>query len=123
MVVHSEDGMDEISIGAATKVAELKNGAIKTYTIFPEDFDMRRDDLKHLVVDSAEQSLGMIKLVFEGHTGPARVIVALNAGAAIYVAGLAESHEAGVKKAQQVIDSGAAMNKLNELVTLTRSFK
>jgi len=123
MVVHSEDGMDEISIGAATKVAELKDGKIKTYTIFPEDFAMRRDDIKHLVVDGAEQSLGMIKLVFEGHTGPARDIVALNAGAAIYVAGLADSHEAGVKKAQEVIDSGAAMSKLDELVKLTNSFK
>lgn len=123
MVVHSEDGMDEISIGAATKVAELKDGTIKTYSIFPEDFAMRRDDIKHLVVDGAEQSLGMIKLVFEGHTGPARDIIALNAGAAIYVAGLADSHKAGVAKAQQVIDSGAAMDKLNQLVEVTNSFK
>jgi len=123
MVVHSEDGMDEISIGAATKVAELKDGKVTTYTISPEDFDMRRDDIKHLVVDGAEQSLGMINLIFEGHTGPARDIVLLNAGAAIYVAGLADSHKAGIEKAQEVIDSGAAMQKLNDLVELTSSFK
>ena len=123
MVVHSEDGMDEISIGAATRVAELKGGEINTYTISPEDFGMRRDDIKHLVVDGAEQSLGMIKLIFEGHTGPARDIVALNAGAAIYVAGLADSHQAGIEKAQEVIDSGAALQKMNDLVELTNSFK
>lgn len=123
MVVHSEDGMDEISIGAATKVAELKDGEIKTYTISPDDFAMRKDDIKHLVVDGAEQSLGMIKLIFEGHTGPARDIVLLNAGAAIYVAGLSESHKAGIEKAAEVIDSGAALKKLNDLATLTNSFK
>jgi anthranilate phosphoribosyltransferase len=123
MVVHSEDGMDEISIGAATKVAELKQGKITSYSISPEDFGMRRDDIRHLVVDGAEQSLGMIKLVFEGHTGPARDIIALNAGAAIYVAGLAESHMAGVSRAQEVIDSGAALEKLNALASLTSSFK
>jgi len=123
MVVHSEDGMDEISIGAATKVAELKDGNITTYTISPEDFDMRRDDINHLVVDGSKQSLGMIQLIFEGHTGPARDIVALNAGAAIYVAGLADSHKAGITKALEVIDSGEALKKMNELVTLTSSMK
>ena len=65
----------------------------------------------------------MIKLIFEGHTGPARDIVLLNAGAAIYVAGLADSHQAGIDKAAEVIYSGAAMQKLNELAKLTSSFK
>lgn len=123
MVVHSEDGMDEISIGAPTHVAELKNGQIKSYTIQPEDFDMQRANIKLLAVDGPQQSLGMIKLIFEGHTGPARDIVLLNAGAAIYVAGLADSHQAGIDKAAEVIDSGAAMQKLNELAKLTSSFK
>jgi len=122
MVVHSEDGMDEISIGSATKVAELKDGEIKTYTISPDDFDMRTSDIKQLAVDGAEQSLGMISLIFDGHTGPARDIVLLNAGAAIYVAGLADSHAAGIEKAKQVLDSGAAKQKLQELVALTSSF-
>ena len=123
MVVHSEDGMDEISIGSATKVAELKDGDIKSYTISPEDFDMRKADIKQLAVDGAEQSLGMISLIFDGHTGPARDIVLLNAGAAIYVAGLADSHAAGIEKAKQVVDSGAAKQKFNDLVELTSSFK
>lgn len=122
MVVHSEDGMDEISVGASTKVAELRDGRITSYIIQPEDFDMRRHDIKELVVDSAEQSLAMIKLVFEGHTGPARDIVLLNAGAAIYCAGLADNHEAGIHKAEEVIDSGAAMEKLNQLVKISNSF-
>ena len=123
MVVHSEDGMDEISIGASTHVAELKDGSIKTYTVKPEDFGFVKRNIKELVVDSAQQSLGIIKLVFEGHTGPARDIVVLNAGAAIYVAGLAGSHKAGVEKAQAIIDSGAAMQKLNQLVEVSNGFK
>jgi len=123
MVVHSEDGMDEISIGSPTKVAELKDGNIKIYTISPEDFGMKRADIKQLVVDGAQQSLGMISLIFDGHTGPARDIVLLNAGAAIYVAGLTDSHAAGIEKAIEVIDSGAAKKKLSELVSLTNSFK
>ncbi|VAW94877.1 Anthranilate phosphoribosyltransferase [hydrothermal vent metagenome] len=122
MVVHSDDGMDEISIGSATKVAELKDGDIKTYSISPADFDMRTADIQQLAVDGAEQSLGMISLIFGGHTGPARDIVLLNAGAAIYVAGLADSHAAGIEKAKQVLDSGAAKQKLQELVALTSSF-
>jgi anthranilate phosphoribosyltransferase len=123
MVVHSEDGMDEISIGAATQVAELKDGKIKTYKIQPEDFGLDKHNIKELVVDSAQQSLGIIKLVFEGHTGPARDIVALNAGAALYVAGLAETHKAGVEKAQDIIDSGAAMHKLTQLAEVSQGFK
>lgn len=123
MVVHSEDGMDEISVGAKTNVAELKDGKVSTYSIQPEDFDMVRHDIRELVVDSAEQSLAMIKLVFEGHQGPARDIVLLNAGAAVYCAGLADSHTAGIAKAAEAIDSGAAMEKLNALVSLSSSFK
>ena len=122
MVVHSDDGMDEISVGASTKVAELKEGKVTTYIIQPEDFDMIRHDIKELVVDSAEQSLAMIKLVFEGHQGPARDIVLLNAGAAIYCAGLADSHKDGIEKAAQAIDSGKAMEKLTQLAAVSNSF-
>lgn len=122
MVVHSYDGMDEISIGAVTQVAELREGQISTFTIQPEDFGLHKGNIKELVVTDAQQSLGMIKLVFEGHQGPARDIVALNAGAAIYVAGLADSHQAGVSKAQEIIDSGAAQKKLDELVAVSKSF-
>jgi anthranilate phosphoribosyltransferase len=123
MVVHSEDGMDEISIGAPTRVAELKAGNIETYTINPENFELRRANIKELVVEDAEQSLGMIKLLLDGHTGPARDIVLLNAGAAIYVAGLADSMSHGVNKAAQVIDSGEAKARLESLIEVTNSFK
>jgi len=123
MVVHSDDGMDEISIGAPTQVTELRDGKISSYTIQPEDFGLERHNIKELVVESAQQSLGMIKLVFEGHAGPARNIVVLNAGAALYVAGLADSHKAGIEKAQQVIDAGTAMHKLNELTEFSNGFK
>lgn len=123
MVVHSEDGMDEISIAAPTEVAELHHGGVKTYTIKPEDFGLERGNLKELIVDSPQQSFGMIKLILEGHQGPARDIVVLNAAAALYVAGLAKDLTHGIQKAQEVIDSGAAMQKLNELVKLSQSFK
>ncbi len=122
MVVHSEDGMDEISISAPTHVAELKNGKVTQFVIKPEDFDFARGNLKELMVDSAIQSLGMMRLVFDGHTGPARDIVVLNAGAAIYVAGLAKDIATGVQQAQAAIDSGAAAKKLNALVKLSQSF-
>ncbi|MEJ2362289.1 MAG: anthranilate phosphoribosyltransferase [Gammaproteobacteria bacterium] len=122
MVVHSDDGMDEISIGAATQVAELQDGKVRTYQIAPEDFGLERNNIKELVVNDAQQSLGMIKLVFEGHSGPARDIVALNAGAALYVAGLADSLNAGVDRAQQVIDSGEAMHRLTQLAEVSNGF-
>jgi len=122
MVVHSEDGMDEISIGAPTFVAELKNGHIDCYTIQPEDFGLARTDISALAVDGAEQSLAMVNGVLAGEKGPARDIVLLNAGAAIYVAGLAENLAAGIARAMEAIDSGAAAAKLEALVKLSNSF-
>lgn len=122
MVVHSDDGMDEISIGDTTQVSELRDGKITNYSIAPEDFGFEKGSIQELVVDGAEQSLGIIKLVFEGHSGPARNIVALNAGAALYVAGLTDSLAAGVEKAQDVIDSGEAMYKLNQLAEVSNGF-
>ena len=116
LVVHSQDGMDEISVGAPTFVAELNNEKIETYTIEPEDFGIERSDIAELGVDSAEESLAMIKTVFEGKKGPARDIVQLNAGAAIYAAGLTATLADGIAKAGEVIDSGVAMEKLNALV-------
>ncbi len=121
LVVHADDGLDEISIGADTAVAELKDGKISSYTIAPEQFGMKRGDLAMLAVDDAQQSLKMIQGVFANHPGPARDIVALNAGAAIYVAGIADSLVAGVRKAQEVLKNGAAQTKLDALVQLTKS--
>jgi anthranilate phosphoribosyltransferase len=119
MVVHAEDGMDEISIGAPTFVAELKNGEVTTYTIQPEDFGMTRHDISLLKVEDANQSLAVIKDVLANKEGPAHDIVVLNSGAALYVAGLADSLKAGVEKAGEIIASGAANLKLDELVAVT----
>ncbi len=122
MVVHSDDGMDEISIAAATQVSELKDGSITNYKINPEDFGMSKSDLKSIVVDGAQQSLEIIKSVFNGEQSAARDIVLLNSGAAIYVAGLSDSLKAGIEKAKCVIDDGSAMNKLNKLAEFSQSF-
>ncbi len=116
MVVHSKDGMDEISIGDETKVAELKDGKVTCYTITPEQFGLQRTTISELAVNGAEESLAMIKKVFANEPGPARDIVCFNAGAAIYVAGLADSLQAGINRAEEVIASGAAQQKLDALV-------
>jgi anthranilate phosphoribosyltransferase len=121
MVVHAEDGMDEISIASPTYVAELKNGEITEYTIQPEDFDLQRSELATLQVDSATESLAIIHTVFNNTAGAARDIVALNAGAAIYVAGLANSHQAGINIALSVIADGSAMAKLDALKIKTNT--
>jgi anthranilate phosphoribosyltransferase len=121
LVVHSEDGMDEISIGAPTYVAELKNNEVTTYTIKPEDFGMSTADVSVLKVENAAQSLDVIKMVLGNQPGPARDIVALNAGASLYVAGLVDTLAAGVEKANEVIASGAALGKLDALVEATVS--
>jgi len=121
LVVHSEDGMDEISIGAPTFVAELKDDVVTSYTIQPEDFGLERADLASLKVEDAAQSLTVVKGVLENQPGPARDIVILNAGASLYVAGLADSLAAGVKKAAEVLASGAARTKLDELVKVSNA--
>ncbi len=121
MVVHAADGMDEISIASPTYVAELKDGEISEYTIQPEDFGLQTQAIDSLVVDSAKESLGIVLDVFNNSAGAARDIVALNAGAAIYVAGLANSHQEGVKRALEVIANGGATAKLNALKEMTNS--
>lgn len=120
MVVHSAEGMDEISISAATHVAELKDGKITCYDIEPEQFGCKRQDLATIKADGPEQSLALIQQVLAGTPGPAHDIVALNAGAAIYVAGLADSHLQGVQQAQQLLADGKARAVLNELITFTQ---
>lgn len=122
LVVHAEDGMDEISIGSATYIAEMQQGQVTRYQVEPEQFGLQRADVAQLAVDGAEQSLVIVRNVLDGQAGAAQDIVALNAGAAIYVADLATSLADGVKKAQAVIQSGAARKKLDALVELTQSF-
>lgn len=119
LVVSSEDGMDEISISAPTLVAELKNGEVNSYTIQPEDFGMQRAELATIRAADAEHSLAIIKDVLANQSGAAKDIVCLNAGAAIYVAGLAGSLAEGVKRAAEVIAKGRAAEKLQQLVTKT----
>ncbi len=119
MVVHAEDGLDEISIAAPTFVAELKNGEISEYTIKPEDFDLNTQSLDSIRVEDANESLAILQAVLDNKEGAARDIVALNAGAAIYVAGLVDSHQAGVDKALEVIASGIASQKLKDLIAKT----
>jgi anthranilate phosphoribosyltransferase len=123
MVVNAEDGMDEISIASPTHVAELKDGAITRYVITPEEFGIMRADVASLVVTSPKQSLSLLCAVLDDTPGPATDIVALNAGAAIYVAGIEPTLEQGVRKAQAVIASGAAREKLAALINFTQNFK
>jgi anthranilate phosphoribosyltransferase len=123
MVVHSRDGLDEISTGDKTEVAELKDGAVRRFSIRPEDFGIQRAAVDAIKVEDASGSLKIIRSVLEDHAGPARDIVVLNAGAAIYVAGLAESHEEGVKKADEAIAGGEALRRLERLVVLTQGFE
>ncbi len=122
LVVHAEDGMDEISIGAPTRVAELRDGRIETYTLTPEQFDLPRASLAELQVRSAEESLAIIRRVLDDEPGPARDIVLLNAGAALYAADLADSLDAGLRLADTQIATGAAREKLEQLVAVSNGF-
>jgi anthranilate phosphoribosyltransferase len=119
LVVNAEDGLDEISIGAPTYVAELKDGQVSTYTITPEEFGLERSPLDGIRIHDAAESLAMMRSVLDNQPGPARDIVALNAGAAIYVAGLAGSLKQGVELALAAIASGEAQHRLEALVDYT----
>lgn len=120
LVVHSRDGLDEISIGAPTWVAELQGGQVRSYTVQPEDFGIPRQSIDVLRATSVEQSLELIRHALSGRPGPAGDIVAMNAGAAIYAAGVSETLVTGVNKAREMLVSGAARRKLEELVEATR---
>lgn len=122
LIVNAEDGLDEISIASASNIAELKNGIISTYQITPEQFGLQRASLKSLSVDSAQSSLVMVKSVLNNQAGAAKDIVILNAGAAIYAANLVDTFEAGIDKAKQVIESGAAFEKMELLIKYSKEF-
>ena len=116
LVVHGTDGMDEISFTGDTFVAELKNGQVTEYVLNPAQFGLATHQLKEIQIKDAAESKAMILDVLNGKKGAARDIVLMNAGAAIYVSGQAESLQAGIDKATAVIDSGAALEKLNQLI-------
>lgn len=126
MVVGAKDGLDEISLATSTTVAELKDGEITVYEMMPEDAGVESQTLIGLDVDSPEQSLELIKAALSGEEThdrsviKARDMIALNAGAAIYTAGLASNYPNGVSRAQKVIQNGSALTKLNSLAAYTQ---
>jgi len=127
LVVHSEDGLDEISLATSTHVAELKNGTITEYSIHPEDFDIQTQSLDGLEVANAEESLSLIKTALgKNHneiSEKARDLIALNAGAAIYAADLADTLKEGIQRAADAIGSGLALAKIFELASFNSMFK
>ena len=120
LVVHSDDGMDELSICAPSTVSELRDGQVETYTIEPEQFGLRRAQLSELVVQGPDQSLLKIDRILNGDQGASRDIVVLNAAAGIYVAGLATSLQEGVEAAQSAIDSGKALAAKESYIKATQ---
>lgn len=122
LIVAAEDGLDEISIAAATQVGELKDGVISHYTVTPEDFGIQRQaTIDMLRIDSAAASLALLKQALTYSHQAAGDIVALNAGAAIYAAGITSTLAAGVAQARAVLGSGAALAKLDALVKFSQS--
>lgn len=120
MVVHGTDGMDEISFSGNTYIAELKDGKVNEYILNPEQFGFALHDLKTIQVLDVRQASDMLRSVLAGEKSPARDIVLMNAGAAIYVAGLADNMRHGIEQAGRMLDSGAAQVKLEQLVSLSQ---
>ena len=120
LVVHSEDGLDEISISAPTYVAELKDGSVEEYQIGPEDFGLTPSPLSELVINDSNESLAMVRRALSSEHAGASNMVALNAGAAIYASGKTHSLKAGVDMAQDAIGSGLAGEKLKDFAAFTR---
>lgn len=119
LVVHSHDGLDEISLAEATEVAELVEGTVRRYRIEPEDFGIARQPLDELIVDGPEQSVARVRAALGGDAGPVADMIALNAGAAIYAADLAESLSDGVAMARRLLADGRGLEKLEQLVEMT----
>lgn len=121
MVVHGLEGLDEISLCGPTRVAELRDGAIKEYTVRPEQFGLRPCGIEELHGGNPQESAAIVRAVLDGKKGPARDVVLLNSGAALYVSGVAASIAEGIGLAAESIDSGSARRKLAELVALTNA--
>ncbi len=123
LVVHSEDGLDEISIAAPTTVCEFRDGTLSDYEFSPEDHGVERQALDLIRVDDASGSLTLIREALGGTAGPAYDMVALNAGATIYVADLADSLDTGIERAREVLDSGSGLARLEEMVAYSQRFE
>jgi anthranilate phosphoribosyltransferase len=123
MVVYGLEGLDEISISGETMVGELRNGEIHEYTVHPQQFGVELYDRRAIQVNTVEESRQMIQAVLENQPGPALNIVLLNAGAAIYVSGVAETLQAGIDRARRVIAKGDARKKLDEFIAFTQRVK
>ncbi|MFC5496325.1 anthranilate phosphoribosyltransferase [Caenimonas terrae] len=121
VVVYGRDGMDEVSLGAATMVGELKNGEIKEYEIHPEDFGMAMASNRALKVETPEQSRAMLLAVLDNQPGAPRDIAILNAGVALYAANVAPTMKEGIALARTAVESGAAKARLEQLVALSNS--
>ncbi len=121
LVVYGRDGLDEISLGATTRVGELRDGKVREYDIEPEDFGLTMASSRNLKVADAAASCRMVMAVLEGAPGPAHDIVILNAGAALYVAGTADSIADGIARARKALDSGAALEKMRQFVAATQA--
>ena len=123
MVVYGIDGLDEISISGETMIGELVKGEINEYMVHPSQFGLELFDRRAIQVNTVEESKAMIQAVLDNQPGPAHNIVAMNAGAAIYVAGLAESLKAGIERASQAIKSGAAKQKMEQFIAFSKKTK
>ena len=121
LVVHGLEGLDEISVSGPTMVGELKDGEVHEYTIAPQDFGLPTHDATTIRVQGVDQSKGMLLAALEDQPGAPRDVVALNAGASIYVAGVTETLREGVVLARSIIASGAARKRLDQFVTFTRA--
>jgi anthranilate phosphoribosyltransferase len=119
MVVHGRDGLDEISISGETLVGELVKGEIREYELHPSQFGLEVYDRRAIQVNSVEESKQMVLAVLENQPGPALNIVVLNAGAALYVAGVAKSLESGIERARKAIAKGEARQKLDDFIAFT----
>ena len=122
-IVHSKDGLDEISLASPTYVTEMKDGKISEYEISPEDFNFKTTSLDGLQVNSPQESLNLAKLALQGEHEKASSMICMTAGAALYLSDIAGSLEAGVELAKSSLESGAGLKKLNQLVEFTSQFK
>lgn len=120
LIAHGSDGLDEITITGETRIGELKNGQVNVYTVRPEDFGLKTSPIEAIQVTNSEHAKTMLLSVLENTAGTARDIVLMNAGAAIYAAGVTDTLAQGVQSALRAIESGAALKKLHDLVEFTR---